>query len=163
MKYPEKIRVMNQRFALISGSIILLIGVLSVFEAISRSFFKSPTSWTSDISQYLLCFAIFFVAGYAFQEQGHVRVDLLTRILPLKVRCILSIISHLVCLAFIINFTYNAVLSTKAAIDSHALTYAFIQIPKAVLMFVMLFGCLLMIIALISILIDLFGKGEKYL
>lgn len=163
MKYPNAIRITNDKLSIVSGGIIMLIGCFSIVEVVCRGFFNSPTKWTADINQYLLIWAIFLVAGYAFQAHGHVRVDILTRKLTIPAQRVLSIISHLICLCFVVIFTKSCFDIFYKAYTGHMMTYAFIQIPKWILMIAMLIGCALMITTLISIIIDLIGKGEKFL
>ena len=57
-----------------SFAIIILIGIL-MSEVVLRYFFKSPTIWVEEMSQYL--FSAYFLLGgaYTFYFRGHVKMD----------------------------------------------------------------------------------------
>ena len=154
---------MNEKLSSVSGMVILVIGILCVIEVICRGFFSSPTKWTADFSQYFLLVAIMLAAGFGFQAQGHVRVDMLTRSFKTPVRRVLATISYCICLGFTIVFTYNTWNVFVRAFKSQSVTYAFVQIPRWILLAVILFGCALMIITIISILMSIHGKDEEYI
>ncbi len=159
-KFFEKINVWLSR---ISGCIILIIGVFGVYEVIMRHIFSSPTKWTADFSQYLLIWAIFLASGYAFQEKGHVRVDLFTGKMPLKVRRVVAFIAYALAMIFVLVLTKGSWDMFANAAAMQAKTYAIIAIPKTVLLLAMLVGCADMIVTLVCIFLDLIGKREKYL
>lgn len=163
MGFPKFFEKFNIWLSRISGGIILLIGVFGVYEVIVRHIFNSPTKWTADFSQYLLIWAIFLASGYAFQEKGHVRVDLFTGKMPLKLRRVVAFIAYACAMVFVIVLSKASWDMFANAAAMQAKTYAIISIPKTVLLLAMLVGCLDMAVTLICIFMDLIGKHEKYL
>jgi TRAP-type C4-dicarboxylate transport system permease small subunit len=163
LKYPKALESLNTKLSIVSGAIIGVIGCFSIIEVICRGIFNSPTKWSADMNQYLLIWAIFFVSGFAFQAQGHVRVDILTRKMPLMVRRVMAVIAYCFCLAFILIITRSSILMFTKAVTQNIYTYAFLQIPRWILIVAMLMGCAIMIITLVSIIISIIGKSEKYL
>jgi TRAP-type C4-dicarboxylate transport system permease small subunit len=167
VKYPLGLAKFNKIVALGAGAIILCIGGLSVFESISRTFFNSPTVWTNDFSLYIFIWAIFMGSAYAYQENGHVAVDLLRDIvqkaggkLP---RLVMAIIGYVLSATTIIVLLYAATRMALRAISVNQLTVALIQIPVIYLDLAMVLGSLHMIITLVFIILDLLSGGEKYL
>ena len=163
MKFSSKLAKLNFRLAAVSGGLIMIIGLLSVIEVILRNLFSSPTMWTMDISQFALIWAIFIGAGYAFQEHGHVRVDLFTEKLPPKARKVVAIIAYLLAAAFVTALGYSSVMMFMQAIRFERLTISMVQIPQWTLIISMIGGCVMMLITLAGIIIDLIGNGKKYL
>jgi TRAP-type C4-dicarboxylate transport system permease small subunit len=160
MGFPKIINKFNVLMSRISGAIIMLIGVFGVYEVIARQVFNSPTKWSADFSQYLLIWAIFLASGYAFQEKGHVRVDLFTGKMPLKVRRVAAFVAYACAMVFVIVLTKASWDMFVNAAKMNAKTYAIITIPKTVLLLAMIVGCVDMIVTLISIFLDLAGKNE---
>ena len=163
MKFSESFKALNEKLALASGVIILIIGALAVFEAFVRTVFNSPTKYTADINNYCLIWAIFLVAGYAFQVRGHVRVDLLTKALSTSKQRVLAIISNFVCLFFVSLFAHSSFNIMIATYQLNAYTYAVTPIPKWILIMAIFIGSVMMFITLVRIIIDLFKKNDYYL
>lgn len=167
MKYPRFMTVINQWLARVSGLFIFAIGILAVFEAIMRTFLNAPTSWSLDISSYLLIWAIFLGAAYAYQEKGHVAVDLLRDAVEKRwgkaPRRVMAVIGYVIALVVIIALLVASVQLAKSAIDLNQLTYANAQIPAVVLWAAIVFGSVMMLITVVFIMLDIFAKDDKYL
>jgi C4-dicarboxylate transporter DctQ subunit len=157
----------NLVLAIISGILVTIIGFLAVFEAVMRGLFNSPTSWGSDVSQYLLIWAIFLGTSYSLQEKGHVAVDFIRDAVAnagwLKVRYVLAIIGYLFCLVVIIVLLWQGYDTWIRAIAVNKLTTANLQIPIAYLYTAIVFGSICMLTTAFCIIIDLIGGGKKYL
>ncbi len=61
------------------GLLNLLIMAAVVWEVFCRYLLRSPTSWATEINQYLLAALALLAGGYALLEERHVRVDILYR------------------------------------------------------------------------------------
>ena len=68
---------------------------LFIFEVILRYIFKSPTSWTYDMSWMVYSAFVFLAGGYTLKHDGHVRVDLLYTLISQRARAIINIICYL--------------------------------------------------------------------
>ncbi|MEM3484393.1 MAG: TRAP transporter large permease subunit [Candidatus Bathyarchaeia archaeon] len=69
----------NRLFGAASGISVIAMGFLVTYEVVMRYFFKSPTTWVSDLCSLLSCGAVFFGLGLACREGAHVKVDVVTR------------------------------------------------------------------------------------
>jgi TRAP-type C4-dicarboxylate transport system permease small subunit len=116
-----------------------------------------------DISQFIWICAIFIGSGYAFQELGHVRVDLFTERMPLKVRRACAVLGHFFAALFVVSLSYSSIRMFINAVRMNRLTISMVQIPQWILIVSMLFGCAIMLATLISIIVDLIGGSTKYL
>jgi TRAP-type C4-dicarboxylate transport system permease small subunit len=99
-------RKINKACSIVGGLCVCMIAILTVTEAILR-IFGHPTSWSSDITVYMLLVAIFLSSAYAFQEKGHIAVDFVQqaagRVFGLKARKPMVIAGYL-CAMFLSPF-----------------------------------------------------------
>jgi TRAP-type C4-dicarboxylate transport system permease small subunit len=163
VKYPRVFGKLNRYFAIGSGILIFLISIFAAIEVVMRNIVRHPTIWTADVSYYLLIWAIFIGSGYAFQEHGHVRVDLFLNVLPRKVRKWVSALSYCIASFFI---TILGIYSYRFFADWYETgrkTYAMLPVLQWKLGISMVIGCAIMLITLIFIILDIIADGEKYL
>jgi TRAP-type mannitol/chloroaromatic compound transport system permease small subunit len=94
-----------------------LVGGL-VYEVIARYFFDAPTIWAYDTT-YMLYGSLFMLgAAYTLYKQGHIRTDILYRLLPQRWQGIVDTFLYLV-------FFFPAVISLLiVGIDSAADSWA---------------------------------------
>ncbi len=69
--------------------IIMMFSV--VYEVVMRYFFKSPTVWSGEVNQYLLCAYTALAGGYALLHGAHVAVDVLYERFSPKKRLLIDI------------------------------------------------------------------------
>ena len=167
MKYPKFMRVVNRTLAIIAGAMICTFGILAVVEVIARTFFSSPTVWSVDISSYLLIWAVFLGSSYAFQEKGHVGVDMIRDIVEKRFgklpRRVMAIVGYAISLAVVIALLRAGLILARTAIDFNQLTLAFVQIPAIYLYAAIVVGSVAMAVTVIFVILDLFSKGDYYL
>ncbi|MDR2296216.1 MAG: TRAP transporter small permease subunit [Clostridiales Family XIII bacterium] len=167
MKYPRFMTIANQALGCVSGILIVSIGFLAVLEAIARSFFSRPTAWSLDISSYFLIWAIFLGSSYAYQEKGHVAVDILRDFVEKRFgkppRRAMAFAGYLIVLLVIIVLLRAGVFITRNAMALDQLTIANFQIPIANLYIAIVIGSASMAVTAVFIMLDIAVGGEKYL
>jgi TRAP-type C4-dicarboxylate transport system permease small subunit len=167
MNFFPYVRRLNHVAAVISGIIIFIISLLCFFETIARNFCSRPTSWTLDISTYLLIWAFFLGSAAALQEKSHVAVDFFKGIIVSYFGKmwgrVLSIIGYVCSLIYILVLLGGTVYLIIDALEVNKLTLAVVQIPVVYLYLAMLLGSILMVIVVVSIIIDLIQKHDQYL
>lgn len=170
MRYPKIWGKINKAIAVAAGCLALLIACFSVYEAIVRYIFSSPTSWTLNVSCYILVWSIFLGSSYAFQEGSHVGVDMIKDWVDKKTkgekripRRTMSIIGYILTFVFLIVVLYGSVELIHKALMYHTLTMATNPIPAAWLYLGMIIGTILMLITLVLIILDLLSGNDKYL
>ena len=165
MKYPKFMRVINKTLAIIAGAMILAMGILAVIEVIARNFF-TPTYCSVDLESYLLIWAVFLGSAYAYQEKGHVGVDLMRDIIEKRFgkapRRVMAIIGYVISLVVVIALLRAGLILAKTAIDFKQLTLAFIQIPAIYLYAAIVVGSVAMAVTVVFVILDLFAKEEYY-
>lgn len=78
--------------------------VFSMWEAVTRYFFREPAMWTYPIVSYMLLYSIYLAVGYTLQRGGHVSVDFIVEIVPERPRRIMERVGHLLGLTFSMIF-----------------------------------------------------------
>ena len=170
LRYPKFMVTVNKIGAYICGGIVLGASILAVMESILRKVFASPTTWTLNLSTGIFIWAAFLGSSWAFQELGHVSVDLF-RIMVDKhtkgakrwPRRIMSIIGYVISFAVICAILYGGWKLCVKAITFHQLaTYAF-KFPLIISYSAIVVGSIQMLLTLFFIILDLFSGGDKYL
>ena len=171
MPYPNWLRRLNKAFGRIGGILCFVVAIMFLVNAIMRYVFRHPTSWMTDYACYLHCLALFMGCAFTFQVHGHVGVDLVRKQVDkatkgahnrLGVR-IMAIIGHIQTLIFLGITTYaifNQLVKTR---NFGSMTNATYPIPQWVLYLIMLFGCILMIVTLIFIVLSLFTDSDEFI
>lgn len=154
MKFLKAIKRLNGAFATVSGTLIFIICIFAVFEVISRTAFDHPTKWSLAISQFMLLYAIFLGSAYCFQENGHIRVDILLDHVPEKVRAILNILGLSMASVFVGVLGWQAYHTTIMSARFDWLTITTLQIPSAYLYVIILIGSIMMLLSLISQMVE---------
>ena len=75
--------------------LIIFMMLTGVYEVAMRYFFNRPVMGTYELSELMLAAIVFFGLAYTAVEQGHIRVDLITSILPKKIQAFLDDIATL--------------------------------------------------------------------
>ncbi len=170
MRYPKFMVTVNKIGAYICGALVIGTSVLAVMESILRKVFASPTVWTLNLSTGIFIWAAFLGSAWAFQEHGHVTVDLFRSIADKydksgkhTLRRVMAIFGYLVSFIVMIAFLYGGwKLCVKAITFNQMAPYAF-QFPYIISYAAIPVGSVMMMVTLIFIILDILGGGEKYL
>lgn len=167
MKYPQFLERLNRALGYVAGSLIIVIALFAALEGVLRGFFSSPTTWSLNVSQYIMIWAVFLGSAYAFQEKSHVAVDFVREIVGRRwgigINKTLSILSYLLALVFLAVIFWNSIELLIDAIKLDTLTLGTVQIPASYLYLAMLVGSLIMIVTVVCIVLDIFSGSKKYL
>lgn len=92
--------------------------VIATYQMVVRYFFPGlPTSWTGEIIIYLIVWSVFIAGSLLVHEDGHVRADLVLRLLPLKRQRAVEIFNTASALVFCLVLAYYGVLMTWDSYD----------------------------------------------
>ena len=169
MKYPIFMKKLNLGIARFAGAIIFIVSALAVYEAVARYFFGKPTNWTLNISAYVFIWAIFLGSAYAFQEHGHVAVDLIRDLIDKRtkpsrtVRRVLSIIGYCISFVVITVFMQGGWRLAVRSIELNQMAPLTFRFPLIWVYPSIVAGSVLMLLTLVFIILDLFSKSEEYL
>jgi TRAP-type mannitol/chloroaromatic compound transport system permease small subunit len=84
------------------SSFIVVLALLVGFEVIARYVFESPTIWVGELSVMIFGTAIIIGGAYTLQQGGHVNMDIIHQMLPIRVRALVDILTSILAFAFAI-------------------------------------------------------------
>ena len=170
MRYPRFWKRIVNALALAAGVLTLVIAVMSVVEAIMRYVFHSPTRWSLTMCTYILLYVVFFASPYAFQEGGHVAVDMVRMAWDKvnasgKLRRVTSVIGYAFAVLFMFVLAKGTLQLLEQAVEGATKTLSKPIIPLSVLYCPMFIGLILMTITLVFMILDCTTKKGtgKYL
>lgn len=97
------------------GVALLIFGAIMLYEAISRHFFNSPTTWAYEYSKMLFGFYMIFGGGYTMLCCEHISMDLFYSKWPQRTKAIVDSITFIF---FVLFFSTLLYLITDDAINS---------------------------------------------
>lgn len=99
------------------GAFLLIPLILSMItEVVSRYVFEAPTLWAYEMAYFLTGSFFLLGLGYTLQIGGHVKVDLMTDILPDRVNLLIYIVGYVMAGAFMI---WSVVGLTESFLDTY--------------------------------------------
>ena len=160
VKFRNVLSRINKIAAITSGILVVVIMLMTVFEVVGRYAFNSPTSWSIELSGYLLLISVFLAASYTLEKRGHVQVDVIIDVLPKKTRFVITIITAILAIVFSILLLWQ---TSKLTFDAFSLEWVSNTVLKIVLYpfyLAMPVGCVLLVAQALSVLI-LLGSKRK--
>lgn len=168
MKFPKFWRKVNRVIATICGLMALVIAFFSAYEAVARHVFASPTSWTLDVSCYILIWIFFVGSSFAFQEGSHVGVDMVRDFIDKHthsklVRRILAVAGYLITEAFLGVLLKGSFSACRMDLLYDMETAASRPFPMFYLHLAMVIGLIMMMLTVLFMLLDCFTDSEEFL
>jgi TRAP-type C4-dicarboxylate transport system permease small subunit len=127
-----------------------------ILQVFFRYILNKPLRWSEEAGIYLMIWMIFLAASLLTRDSEYISISIVVRSLPDKAKAVLSAISHLIIIIFLVFFTYYGfqVFQSGLNANSPALGISTKWIKLAIP-----FGAILMIIHSISLLV----RKVKYL
>lgn len=150
----------------LQGWIVFFMMIMVLMEVLTRYVLQSPLSIADELGGYLLVAVSFIGLGYTWKEDGHVRVELITNLLPAKIRRNLRFISLLMATGFCIPMIAGSYELIQDSLLFEARSGSWMRIPLAYPQSVLLVGSILLLLQFVSEIIKAvltFNKieGEK--
>lgn len=98
-KFLKFINKVSKAFHSIGAVLLCFIFLIIVLEVLMRPFGKSFLA-VGEVTEYAIVWCIFLALPQITAENRHIKVDLITRLLPIKTQKILCITSNIFCIAF---------------------------------------------------------------
>lgn len=137
--------------ALVSGFLILLTAFMVGYEVMMRYVFDAPTTWTFELTVFMIMYAAYLGSAFTMKAGKHVRVDFFTdwfakfRLPSLALR----ILCNLVVLAFWLIATWTTLDETIAAYQIGDVTMSYERWPLAIPLAAIVIGGILILVQLI--------------
>lgn len=93
---------------ILCGGTLVLVG-LCVIESVSRYFFKSPTIWTVELSQFTMGAYLLMAGGYALLHKRHVKMDALYSRWSPKTKAIADLATFSILAVYLIVFMVGGI------------------------------------------------------
>ncbi|MBI4186539.1 MAG: TRAP transporter small permease [Chloroflexi bacterium] len=81
--------------AVVAAALVVYMAVTTDFDVIMRYFFRRPTRWAVDFSEYALLYVTFLGAAWVLAREGHVKIDIVLNALSSRSQQLLNIITSL--------------------------------------------------------------------
>jgi len=159
-RFQHSLSRINKGAAFISGILVVLIMLMTVYEVIGRYAFNSPTSWSIELSGYLFLISIFFAAAYTLEKKGHVKVDVIVDQVPVKIRHVVFIITAILAIIFCALLLWQTAKLTFDAYDLDWISNTPLKLTLFPIYLAMPVGCVLLFIQSISDLVLLFSNRK---
>ncbi len=119
---------LSLELVLMNVGFVVLVGAI-VWGVLSRYVTQNPATWVEEVSSIAFTFVVFIGAAEVQRRGKHVSVDLLTSLLPQRVR---SSLDFVVGALVAVYCFYVAWLGLKEAVASSAATTSMLNIPLSV-------------------------------
>jgi TRAP-type C4-dicarboxylate transport system permease small subunit len=154
----DSIRRLNQALAFLAGVSLLVLTGVTVYEVIGRYLFNSPTSWSLEISEYLLVFCIYFAMAYTTQTGAHVSVPLFYSRCSKQTQRIFDAIGSIVLFVFWIILLWQTLGIAMDYLARDAKSETMLGTPLFYPMLLVVIGSFTSSIQAILIIYDSFGR-----
>jgi C4-dicarboxylate transporter DctQ subunit len=137
----------------LAGVLLICSVALNFGNIVARYFFHSSISWAEEVMLFLMVGCVFLGSGIVTWSGRHIRMDIIVRVMPEKVRAALDLFSELVFLVTAIALLVFAwpVILQLVAFDQRSLAANMpLAIPQAMIPIGLLFMAFLVIARLIT-------------
>lgn len=143
------------RFGVAAAELSLVLLLLLVFhEVVARYLLDKPTTYSVELSEYLLLFGAFIAAGWVMREDKHVRMQSFLNLLPPRIRqivsCLMSVVVLCFCSILVWQGTKAALMAFRGGYHSSSLLNVPMWIPYSIIPL----GSLLLTLQVVVLLIN---------
>jgi TRAP-type C4-dicarboxylate transport system permease small subunit len=136
-----------QKFEETIAKFLMALIIILVFLAAILRWFGIPVVWSVDIAQLLFGWVVFFGANMALRNNGHIGIDILVNMFPVKVRQAVMLFHYALISIFLImlgayGFHLSAI-NYERTFNTINLSYSYATVSVPV-------GCVLMLITVLG-------------
>jgi TRAP-type C4-dicarboxylate transport system permease small subunit len=150
-------RVINA-LGMISGAVILFLGLINFFEITMRSL-SHPTVWVFPLSIWLTIWLSWMGASYTMQEEGHVNMQLLITNLSVSKQRFFAVLISVISLIYLLILFWQGCRLVAESIALGRTTIGLIHIPTALVQLAVPVGTFFVIIVAFR---QLAGRFNEY-
>jgi TRAP-type C4-dicarboxylate transport system permease small subunit len=148
----------------INAALLFVIFASVMTQVLGRGVLKIPVPWTDEATRYTYVVLVFLGAALALRdtEGSHITVDIVTMLLPTKIKKILRIASNVCMLFFVVTMTAGALQNTKWTWKSSLATISWVSLGY-IYIAIALSGVLMIVYIILNIIDDIRGfiKAER--
>ena len=135
--------------AYLSGFILIALVLLILSEIFLRSFFDISTMIADEYSGYFYLASIFFALAYAFSQNSHIRINIITSRLSKKTNRKIDIVAAIITLGVLCFALYRTILFTYDSYELEMLSENVSETPLYLTQLAMPIGITIFILAVI--------------
>lgn len=128
-KMVHAFSALNLALGKMAAPISLVITALVLMEVLARYLFNSPTTWSNEVNQYLLCALVMMGGGYTLRNFAHTRVDILYVRFTDRSIAWIEVLTALLALIFALPMIYYGGLLALEALISGQTSVSAAQLP----------------------------------
>jgi TRAP-type C4-dicarboxylate transport system permease small subunit len=152
----EWVRKVNTASIAVACVLIVLMTLLTLWEVITRYFFRQPAMWTFPVTSYMLLYSVMLAAAYTLQKGGHVRVEVFVELLPPGPRRWVERLAHVLGLVFVLIFLQQATRHTWRLLLEGDRDISTLSVPLWIPSIVMTVGAALLALTYVFVVVDSF-------
>jgi TRAP-type C4-dicarboxylate transport system permease small subunit len=148
---------LSRWFAYVATGVLGLMMLLTVADVFMRTFFNSPITGTTEITEFMMVIVVFPALAWCAVTRRHVQVDLLVSHLPPRVQTIIDSLTLLLALATFVIITWRSLLESIEV----QTTTSLLSIPQAPFYWVLTAGFALFCLSIATLLVENIMKEAK--
>ena len=144
----------------IAGGLIYAITLIMMYDVVLRYILRAPSPYASNLASFLLLGAVFIGTSYALWHGGHVRIESIVAKLKGFRKKIILTIGYACSLFFLIYMTRACYGLAVSAAASGRMAMGHLPMPMSYLFGVMVFGLVMLILAVLAKIVELWKEKE---
>lgn len=159
----SKLEFFSSALAYLGTIALLAMMLLTAADVVGRYFFNHPVMGAFELTEFLVLILIFSFLAHGQAKKSHVAVDLLYQRLPGRLRAIIGVFNHLLCLVFTIFIAYMGYLRASE-IKSFGEASSNLGVVKYPFAYFVVLGCSVLSLEYLRDLVGFFSgkqKGDK--
>jgi TRAP-type C4-dicarboxylate transport system permease small subunit len=156
----RKLGILSSVLSYVGAAALFGMMSLTAVDVAGRYLFNHPIIGVFEVTEYLVLILIFSFLGYAQSQDIHVSVDILQPLLPERLRWVIDLINHGVCLVLMIVIFWMGI---QKAIELKSAGEASpnLGIPDYPFVFFLAVGCFVMCLEYLRNIIELLAGPKK--
>ena len=136
----RKMEWISNNLAYLGSMALFAMMLLTTVDVVGRYFFNKPVLGAFELTEFLVLILIFSFLAPSQAKKSHVAVDLVFQHLPARLRPVIDILNHLLCLVFMSLIAYRCFVRALE-IKSFGEATSNLGIIKYPFAFFVVFGC----------------------
>ena len=141
--------IADKNLARFAGFTVIVMMGLTIADIITRFVLLKPISGTYEIMRLMLAIVVFFPFAYVQMLRSQIVVTVIASRLPDRIQEILNLIWMLMAMFGFTILSWQGVVGTLEAIETHDVTIGLIPVPTAPSRAVIAFGCFVLLLRLL--------------
>lgn len=144
--------------AILAGILVVLVMLLVTGDVLFRYALSSPIRWAPEITEIFILYIAFLGTAWVLKRDGHIKLDLVMRVLSPKAKNTLLFFSYLVCFAICCIIFWFGIKTTLLCFERNMYDPTVMEFPIGPIVAIIPVGTFFLILEFARKLIRLFQK-----